>query len=315
MPVAYPPASGQRQARYLPVEAIRDLQQDPGAVAGVDLGAGRAAMLEVAQAGQAHADDVVAAPAVHVHDEGHPARVVLELGAVQAYGRVNPCASFRGSWLTGPRAKGQRWPSSPLQDRRPGVGSAADLPVRSDSRPARPLGPAWPASRRVDGPGPVARGGALGGDPADAAHAQHPPAPAPEAHRPPTHPTRVWSTEPTASPAAPYLWPATHPTPTRWPKSAVAPAARQAATRPRRAGARPRRGTTMEDRRGRNGEPPFQLIVFPSGRDGLSAKSSFDIWASSVARVLSFFVFRERCWGGESAAFTPARNDKIPDLI
>ena len=105
-----PPAA---PASHLPVEAVRDLEQDAGAVAGVDLGAGRAPVLEVAQAGQAHAHDVVAAPAVHVHDERHPARVVLELGAVQVQG-----ASFRGSWLTGPRMKGRRWPLPPLQDRR-----------------------------------------------------------------------------------------------------------------------------------------------------------------------------------------------------
>ena len=43
-------------------------------------------MLQVAQAVEAHADDLVAAPAVHVHDERHAAGVVLELGAVEPDG-------------------------------------------------------------------------------------------------------------------------------------------------------------------------------------------------------------------------------------
>ncbi len=81
------PRGRQLEACYFAVEAIGNLDQDAGAVAGVDLGAGRAPVLEVAQAVEAHADDLMAAPAVHVHDESHPARVVLELGAIEAYRR------------------------------------------------------------------------------------------------------------------------------------------------------------------------------------------------------------------------------------
>ncbi len=83
MPVAYAPAGRQLEAGYLAVEAVGDLDEDPGAVAGVDLGPGRASMLEMAETVKSHADDPVTAATVHVHDERHPARVVLEFGAVQ----------------------------------------------------------------------------------------------------------------------------------------------------------------------------------------------------------------------------------------
>ena len=52
-------------------------EQDPGAVAGVGLGAGGAAMLEVDEDGQGVADDGVGGAARDVHHEPEPARIVL----------------------------------------------------------------------------------------------------------------------------------------------------------------------------------------------------------------------------------------------
>ena len=64
-------------------EPVRHLKQDARAVAGVRLGALGAAVLEVEQRGDRLVHDVAAAAAVHVHDHGHPTRVVLVRGVVQ----------------------------------------------------------------------------------------------------------------------------------------------------------------------------------------------------------------------------------------
>ena len=50
MPVAYAPAGGQVEVDDRAEEAVGDLDQDPGAVAGVGLGARRAPVVEVADA-------------------------------------------------------------------------------------------------------------------------------------------------------------------------------------------------------------------------------------------------------------------------
>ena len=60
MPTAYAPAAGRSKSTTVAEERVRDLSQDAGAVAGVGLGAGGAAVLEVAQGGQGLVDDVVA---------------------------------------------------------------------------------------------------------------------------------------------------------------------------------------------------------------------------------------------------------------
>jgi hypothetical protein len=65
-------------------EAVGRLEQDARPVAGVGLGAGGPPVVEVAQRPEAHAHDVVAAPALHVHHEGDAAGVVLEGGVVEA---------------------------------------------------------------------------------------------------------------------------------------------------------------------------------------------------------------------------------------
>ena len=64
-------------------EAVRDLEQEAGAVARVDLTALSAAVVEVAERAQAQLDDGVTGPALDVDDEADAARVVLEGGVVQ----------------------------------------------------------------------------------------------------------------------------------------------------------------------------------------------------------------------------------------
>ena len=64
-------------------EAVRQRGQDPGAVAGVDLGAARSAMIDVAEHGRGVDQDLVAALALDVRDEADAAGVVLEGGVVE----------------------------------------------------------------------------------------------------------------------------------------------------------------------------------------------------------------------------------------
>ncbi len=74
---------GQRELHHVTQEAVGDLHQDPCAVARVGLGAGRTAVLEVAQRSDALGHDVVAAQPLHVDDEADAAGVVLESGVVE----------------------------------------------------------------------------------------------------------------------------------------------------------------------------------------------------------------------------------------
>src|SRR5581483_4427502 len=66
-----------------PEELVGDLDQDAGPVAGVDLHAGGAAVLEVTERADAHLDDVVGGRALDVDDERDAAGVVFESGVVQ----------------------------------------------------------------------------------------------------------------------------------------------------------------------------------------------------------------------------------------
>ena len=86
MPTAYAPGFGQLEVDDLAQEGVRHLDEQPGAVAGVDLGAGRAAVVEVVQRGQRVRDDRVAAPALDVRHEGDAAGVVLVRAVVQPCG-------------------------------------------------------------------------------------------------------------------------------------------------------------------------------------------------------------------------------------
>ena len=67
-------------------ELVRDLGEDAGAVAGVRLGAGGAAVLEVLERGDGLLDDLVGLLPRHLRDEGDAAGVLLELGVVEPLG-------------------------------------------------------------------------------------------------------------------------------------------------------------------------------------------------------------------------------------
>ena len=68
-------------------ELARQRRQDPGAVAGVRLGAARAAVIHPAEQVIRVGEDLVAPLALDVRDEADAAAVVLELGPVEASGR------------------------------------------------------------------------------------------------------------------------------------------------------------------------------------------------------------------------------------
>src|SRR5207248_3365540 len=70
-------------------EGVRDLDQDAGAVAGGDLGAGGAAVLHVAQRGERLGDDGVAGDPGEGGDEGDSAGVLLGARVVQPLGVRN----------------------------------------------------------------------------------------------------------------------------------------------------------------------------------------------------------------------------------
>ena len=82
-------AAGARQleAAHGPQERVGHLEQDAGAVAGVGLGAGRAAVVEVAQRGECGLDDPVRRDPGQGGDERDATRVVLVLSVVQPLGR------------------------------------------------------------------------------------------------------------------------------------------------------------------------------------------------------------------------------------
>jgi hypothetical protein len=72
-----------RAGRDLAEEAIRRLDQDAGAVAGIRLTAARAAVLQVDQHLQAARDYRMGSAACDIDDEPDAARVVFEGGVVQ----------------------------------------------------------------------------------------------------------------------------------------------------------------------------------------------------------------------------------------
>ena len=80
-------------------ERVGDLDEDAGAVAGVGLGAGGAAVVEVAQRGQRLRHDVVAGLAGERRHERHPARVVLVAGVVEPLGRRERVVCAHGGRL------------------------------------------------------------------------------------------------------------------------------------------------------------------------------------------------------------------------
>ena len=78
---------GQIEGHDVAEEAIGNLDQDAGAVAGVDVGAACTAVLEIAERADRLGDDLVALAAVHVAHEVEPTRVVLVPGVVQPLSR------------------------------------------------------------------------------------------------------------------------------------------------------------------------------------------------------------------------------------
>ena len=83
MPVAYAPAGGRSKRHDGPEERVGHLDEDARAVAGVGLGAGRAAVVQAAHRGERLVEDRVALAALHVDDEADAAAVVLESGVVE----------------------------------------------------------------------------------------------------------------------------------------------------------------------------------------------------------------------------------------
>src|SRR6476619_2607408 len=86
-----PPTAGigtdrQSEVDVVPEELVRDLDQDAGAVTDGGVRAGRAAVVQVDQCGDAVADDRVTASALDVRHRGNTAGVVLVLRVVQPLG-------------------------------------------------------------------------------------------------------------------------------------------------------------------------------------------------------------------------------------
>ena len=81
MPDGVRTRAGQLEVDDRAQEGVRDLHEEAGAVAAVRLGAGGAAVLEVAQRGQALLDDRVARDAGQGRDERDAAGVVLWRGS------------------------------------------------------------------------------------------------------------------------------------------------------------------------------------------------------------------------------------------
>ena len=95
---------GQREARIEGgggQEAVRDLHQDAGAVARVDLGPRGAAVGQALEDGQAAVHDVVVGPAVQIGHHADAAGVVLVCRVVEASGHRRP--SENGEKLNGDR--------------------------------------------------------------------------------------------------------------------------------------------------------------------------------------------------------------------
>ncbi len=72
-------------------ERVGDLDEHPGAVTDLRVAARSAAVVEVAQRGEALGHDVGTGPAMSVHDEGDATGVVLEPGVVKTLPRRHSC--------------------------------------------------------------------------------------------------------------------------------------------------------------------------------------------------------------------------------
>ncbi len=87
------PGCGQGDAELAALpgeEGVRHLDQDAGAVSGIDLTPAGSAVEEVLEHLEGLADNGVGLPALHVDDEADAARVVLVSGIVEALGPGHP---------------------------------------------------------------------------------------------------------------------------------------------------------------------------------------------------------------------------------
>ena len=108
MPLPYWPGVRQRDARlaaHFLDEGVRHLQQHAGAVAGIDLAAAGAAVVEVLQDLDRLLEDAVRLVALDVDDEALAARVVLVARVVETLPRRRP--ELHGRSLVRPR-RGRR---------------------------------------------------------------------------------------------------------------------------------------------------------------------------------------------------------------
>ena len=88
-------------------EAVRDLDQDPGAVAGVGLGTGCPTVLHVAQRSKPERDDLAAGASLDVGDERDTAGIMFETRVVQTSGRGRTRVELVHRILL-PRSRGRR---------------------------------------------------------------------------------------------------------------------------------------------------------------------------------------------------------------
>ena len=84
MPTEYSPSGGRSKSTLGAQQRVGDLGQDAGAVTGVRLGAGGAAVVEVVQRREALGDDAAGAAAAGVGHEGDAAGVLVVRRVVEA---------------------------------------------------------------------------------------------------------------------------------------------------------------------------------------------------------------------------------------
>jgi hypothetical protein len=80
---------------------VRQLDEDPGSVAGLGVGARGAAVLEVRERAQGPADGLVRGAGIQPGDEGHPAGVVLVRRVVETWKNSALCRASRRGWGAG----------------------------------------------------------------------------------------------------------------------------------------------------------------------------------------------------------------------
>jgi glycine oxidase len=113
-----------RRGRRDRQEAVRHLNEDPCAVARLHLGAGRAAMRQSLEHGEAALDDVVVRLSVQVCDHSDATGVVLVCRVVEANGHRRPSEKVWGER----GCPGRRWPEgrrARIHDRPPRLGRMA----------------------------------------------------------------------------------------------------------------------------------------------------------------------------------------------